>query len=344
MHGYERPWLKLKEVEMNGYCDRIGALVSVVLPTFNRSRLLIDALDSVVHQTYSPIEVIVVDDGSQDDTKARFDAWALKQDATLKATYIYQQNQGGNVARNRGIEAAQGQFVAFLDSDDLWHPEKLQSQISVFSDEPEFGAVYCGVRHVDAETGAITEPSSRAYPSGQLLEQMLVKDVTAPTSTYVVRREVFDEVGLFDTSLKARQDWDMWIRVAARYPIGCVAKPMVDFRDHAGPRTASNPQKEIDGYRFIREKYASLLQEAPRSVRLKAAASYYRRMGRVHLHHSISRPKALGYYVASIVTWPFDFDSYAAFAGFFLPGNFRASLHRGWNKVFGKTPFSIRSH
>jgi glycosyltransferase involved in cell wall biosynthesis len=322
----------------------MNQLVSVVVPTFNRSKLVVEAAESILAQTYRPIEIIIVDDGSSDDTAMSVDRFVEDKDQNAIIVYLRQENKGGNVARNRGIQEAHGEFVAFLDSDDLWHPDKLKNQISVFSDRAEFGAVYCGVRHIDAETGDVTETASRVYPSGRLLEEMLVKDVTAPTSTYIVRKAVFDKIGGFDESLKARQDWDMWIRVASSYAIGCVPEALVDFRDHAGPRTASNPQREIDAYRLIRKKYASLLEAAPKAVRLKATASYYRRMGRVHLHHSISRPKALGYYTASIVTWPFDFDSYAAFAGFFLPRNFRASLHRGWNRVFGKTPFSIRSH
>ena len=222
--------------------------------------------------------------------------------------------------------------------------EKLEKQIAEFEQHPEYGAVYCGVQHVDAATGSVTEPVERPYPQGELLQRMLVKDVTAPTSTYLVRREVFDKVGQFDTGLKARQDWDMWIRVAAGYEIGCVPEALVDFRDHAGPRTATNPQREIDAYRAILEKYAGLRARASFPVRRKAMAAYYRRMGRVHLHQAISRPKAFGYYLASIAAWPLDFDSYAAFAGFFLPKGFRAGLHRRWNRVFGKTPFAIRSH
>lgn len=353
-----------------------NALISIVIPTYNRADLITDALDSVCAQTYRPIELLIVDDGSTDETEAVVNEWVegrgtrdlgrglrvegrgSKVEGQLAALdtrhstlvsqlsirYIHQDNLGGNPARNHGIREAKGNYIAFLDSDDAWLPEKLEKQMKKFED-PQVVAVYCGVRHMDFESGRILEPSDRLYPEGNLLEQLLVRDVTVQTSAYVVRKSVFDQVGPFDTELQARQDWDMWIRVATAGKIACVPEPLVNFREHAGVRTASNPMKEINGYRAIRKKYAHLLSKASLSCRLQARSAYLKRMGRVHHKHpELNSTKAPLYALSALLTWPFDFDAWAALAGMFLPKGFRQSLHRSWNTVFGRTRLAIRSH
>jgi len=325
---------------------RQADMVSVVIPSFNRAHMIADALDSIADQTYRPVEIIVVDDGSEDNTEKTVADWktAHEQDGELSVSYVKQPNQGGNVARNRGIREASGDFIAFLDSDDVWHPSKLEKQMSVMMADAEIGAVYCGLQQVDLESGKVVEVNERTYPQGNILSQMLIHDVTAPTSTYLVRHSVFDKVGSFDIHLQARQDWDMWIRVSASFKIACVPEVLMDFRDHSGPRTFSNPDKEIHAYSLIMEKYAGLRSGCSLPVRQSAKASFYRRMGRVHLHYKQQRLQALLFYLKSILAWPFIFDSYAALAGVFLPRNFRGMIHRGWNLFLGKTRFAIKSH
>ena len=321
-------------------------LITVVVPTYNRASLVLDALGSVFAQSYRPIEVVVVDDGSVDDTESVVAAWIVEHNQTdaFSTRYIKQNNSGGNVARNRGISEAIGDYIAFLDSDDLWQSDKLQKQIKVFDNNPNVGGVYCGVRHVLLESGEARKLAKRSYPSGKLLNKMLIYDVTAPTSTYIIRKEVFDKVGSFDEELQARQDWDMWIRLASQYEIGVVPDELVDYREHTGVRTATNPQKEITAYKIIMGKYVSLRAQCSFSVRQAAKAAFYRRLGRVHFHQKISVIKAIGYQMRAIITWPFVFDSYAALFGMILPSSFRISLHQLWNNIFGSTRFAIRSH
>jgi len=319
-------------------------LVSVVIPTYNRAGLIIDALNSVYRQSYRPLEVIVVDDGSTDTTEKVVRSWigGYSEPGEFVAHLVQQQNLGGNAARNRGIQESTGELIAFLDSDDVWHPDKLQKQVPLF-DDLEVGGVYCGIRAVNIDSGQ-ESTQERLYPTGWLLDQLLIRDVTAPTSTYVVRREVFEQVGAFDLELKARQDWDMWIRIASRYKIQAVPEPLVQYREHSEPRTATDPSREIHAYKVIREKYARLLAQQPSRVQNAAKASYYKRMGRVHFHHRISTTRALQYYVSALFYWPGDFDTWAALFGVLLPMGVRKRLHREWNRVFGKTPLSIRSH
>ena len=182
------------------------------------------------------------------------------------------------------------------------------------------------------------------YPTGDLLRQLLIRDVTAPTSTYLVRRDLLEAVGGFDESLEARQDWDLWIRLAAETQIGCVAETLVSIREHPGPRTYTDPLREVRAYRQILAKYRHLEVRFGRSTRCQRYAAYYRRLTRVYSHRQLSRLRALGYGVQSIACWPFAFDSYAALAGVLLPRDLRGRLNRLWNGWFENTALAIRSH
>lgn len=321
------------------------ALVSVVIPVYNRRSLILQALESVGHQSYRPLEVIVVDDGSTDGTVETVKAWAREHACTeqFQVRLVQQEHKGGNPARNRGIRESHGEFIAFLDSDDVWLRDKLSKQIVRFQD-PEVGAVYCGIQTVDLTTGKVLPTFRRRYPTGWILPQLLVRDVTAPTSTFVVRRRVFDVVGMFDESLAARQDWDMWIRVATAFKIEAVPEPLVQYRHHSGARTATDPSREIRAYAAIRDKYKDLLSRQPFSVRRAATASYYKRLGRVYFHYLGSRRKALVCYLWSLMNSPADFDTWAALFGIFLPRRIREQTHLVWNRIFGGTRFEVRSH
>jgi glycosyltransferase involved in cell wall biosynthesis len=318
-------------------------LVSVVIPTYNRCHLVTDALDSVAQQSWRPLEIMVVDDGSDDNTVEIVDAWAKVLRPGVSTRLIRQSRQGANAARNRGVDESAGVFVAFLDSDDIWHPDKIRRQMAILAERPDFGAVYCGVREVDLTTGK-SEEERRAYPDGELLDQLLVRDVTAPTSTCVVRRSVFEAAGGFDGSLPARQDWDLWIRISQHSKIGVVPDLLVDLRNHAGPRTASDPTRELRAHRQILCKYRQLRRERSFLMELRALASFHRRAGRVNMYY-LRRPfRALAHYSVSVAVWPFSPDSYAAIIGWFLPVPWRRALRRRWNRAFGHTSVAIKSH
>ena len=318
--------------------------VSVVIPTHNRAHLICDALDSVLAQDWPALEAIVVDDGSDDDTEERVEQWRKHAAPAFPVRFVRQARAGGNAARNRGIDEARGEFVAFLDSDDVWHPGKIGKQMAVLRSRPDFGAVYTGLREVDVETGEVLAEPPHAYPEGDLLDALLVRDVTAPTSTYLVRRALLVEAGGFDLDLAARQDWDMWIRLAATTKIGCVPEALVDLRHHAGPRTASDPTRELRAYERILEKYAPIRRRRGLHVRLAAQASFHRRTGRVQFHYLGRRGLALRHYLIAIALWPVAADSWAALLGALLPGAWRKTLRSTWNAIFGRTPLAIRSH
>ena len=322
---------------------RPAPAVSVVIPTRDRAHLICDALDSVRAQTFQDLEIVVIDDGSEDDTAARVHQWAATCGDRLR--YLEQWPRGGgNAARNEGIRAARGRYVAFLDSDDVWDPRKLERQMAAIGRRPGHGAVYCGLREVDAESGAVLRVLAGRWPEGDLSRQLLVRDVTAPTSTYLVERSVLIDAGLFDLDLAARQDWDMWIRVAQRTRIACVQDALVDLRHHGGPRTASDPTRELRAHRRILEKYAPLRHRHGVRLRLQALAAFHRRTGRVHLNYMDARGGAIRHHLAALALWPVSPDGWAALIGAVLPRTLRRTLRRRWNAIFEGTPLAVRSH
>ena len=125
--------------------------VSVVVPAYNRADLIVGAMESVFMQTCRPLELIIVDDGSTDDTRKRILEWAAlhNKKTYFEVQYMYQENQGANAARNLGIQHAKGKLIAFIDSDDRWLPDKLEKQVPLFFNAPQVGAVYCGIGLID---------------------------------------------------------------------------------------------------------------------------------------------------------------------------------------------------
>ena len=200
--------------------------ISVVIPTYNRADLISETLDSVLAQTYRDFEVIVVDDGSTDDTIKLLSKYG--QDIRI----IGQENQGAGSARNTGIREAKGEFIAFLDSDDLWLPKKLERQIAFLDRNRDLSWVYTDVEVFDGESGRklyILGQCSRLY-EGDILPYLFLKNFI-PSSTLLVRRSIFNEIGAFKT-LPMAQDCDMWLRIAALYPVGLIAEPLARYRIH----------------------------------------------------------------------------------------------------------------
>jgi len=322
----------------------MSEIISVVIPTYNREKLVIEAIKSAINQTYRPLEIIIIDDGSSDNTSSKVEILISKTKVSnCSFKYIKQLNKGGNSARNVGVKNSQGKYIAFLDSDDLWLPKKLEMQIKLMNIKSEIGAIYCGVKEYDSDTKIMSE-EKREFKQGSILKELLIKDITAPTSTFMIKKKVFKHTGLFDESLNARQDWDMWIRIAEKYEIHAVEKNLSVLRLHRGTRTASNPLNEIESYKKIRIKYKKQLNNLNYIKRREAKANFLKRIGRIYHHYKISKIKAIRNLFMSIILYPLDFDNWAAFFGFFLPKKTRKLLHILWNNYFGKTSLKIRSH
>lgn len=197
--------------------------VSVVIPAYNAMKYLPETLESVVKQTYTDFEVLVVNDGSSDHI---VDWMAQITDPRVKL--ISQANQGLPSARNTGIINAQADYIAFLDADDLWEATKLAKQVRCLDEHPEVGLVHTPMLLVD-ENSQSTGRVMGSDVQGYVLPQLLVQNLIACPSV-MVRRACFDNVGLFNPSLRSIEDWDMWIRIATRYPFAVIKEPLAYYR------------------------------------------------------------------------------------------------------------------
>jgi glycosyltransferase involved in cell wall biosynthesis len=205
--------------------------VSAIIPTYNRRELVIRAIETVLAQTRAVEEIIVVDDGSTDGT-----GHALQARFGDRIRYVWQANAGVSAARNHGMRLAQGRYFALLDSDDEWLPDKTQAQIEWLEARPDFGMVVCDVQRVDRDGAPIDVFHRREVirEDGRVLRYLIHNPALAPASA-ILRREVFEDVGGFDESLRTAEDIDVHLRIAQRWPIGVVELPLVRaMRGHDG--------------------------------------------------------------------------------------------------------------
>ena len=214
--------------------------VSVILPTYNRGWVLREAIDSVLAQEFKDFELIVVDDGSTDNTGEILDSY--EQDILV----LRQSNKGVSAARNRGIDAAEGRLIAFLDSDDLWLPRKLSSQVDFFNSNPE--AVINQTEEIWVRNGVRVNPKTRHHKfSGMIFERSLALCLVSP-SAVMIKKNLFSEVGVFDENLPACEDYDLWLRISCRYPVHLIETPLIMKRGGHADQLSKAPG--LDKYRI----------------------------------------------------------------------------------------------
>ena len=194
--------------------------VSVIIPVFNRSELLKRALDSVFSQSLPPRQVIVVDDGSTDDTIE-----LLRSKYSSTVSVISQENAGVSRARNVGISASSHEWIAFLDSDDEWHSRKLEKQVDFLTQNPEYQI--CHSDEIWIRKGIRVNPKRYHAKSGGWIFSKCLPLCAISPSAVIVNRTVFSDVGLFDEELPVCEDYDMWLRVTSKYPVGFVDEHLV---------------------------------------------------------------------------------------------------------------------
>lgn len=202
--------------------------VSVVLPTYNRAHLLPRAIQSVLDQTYTDFELIVVDDGSADDTPAVMEGYTDD-----RVRYIrYEPNRGANAARNVGIRAARAHFIAFQDSDDDWLPEKLERCMAVWEHAgPEVGVVYSGYwKYMDGEGNRMFIPFDWVKQREGWIHDELLRNNFVTTQAAVVRRECFDRSGYWLEGLPGKQEWELFLRISRDYQFKYIDEPLLNSR------------------------------------------------------------------------------------------------------------------
>ena len=195
------------------------AFLSIIIPTFNRCELLYRALNSVFKQTYSDYEVIVIDDGSTDGTAE------MLQKSFTQVRYVFQSNKGVSAARNKGLALAQGRWIAFLDSDDEWLPQKLEKQISLLKAKSDYKI--CHTEEIWVRNGIrVNQMKKHRKTGGWIFPHCLPLCAMSPSSI-LIHRSVFDSIGNFDTSLPACEDYDLWLRITAKYPVLYMEEPQI---------------------------------------------------------------------------------------------------------------------
>jgi len=215
------------------------ATVSVIIPTYNHATFLPWALESVFAQTSHPLEVIVVEDGSTDETAEVLRVYEGR------IRVLTQPNRGVAAARNAGAAVASGELLAFLDADDAWLPAKLERQVACFGGEPGVGLVHCGVEEVDGR-GRQLRTRLDGLGGWVSMEMLLFRRgvILGGGSAAVIRRAAFLDVGGFDEALSTSADWDLYYRIARRYPVGFVPEVLVRYRIHGG-----NMHRNLDAMR-----------------------------------------------------------------------------------------------
>ena len=193
--------------------------ISVIIPTYNRRHTLERAIDSVLSQTFEPFEMIIVDDGSEDGTRD----WIKETYPSIK--YIYQSNNGVSSARNKGIRSSRGSWIALLDSDDEWMPEKLEEQFISINENP--GSLFCHTNEIWIRNGVrVNQMKKHKKYGGNIFKYCLDMCRISPSSS-LIKKEVFEDVGLFDESLTVCEDYDLWLRITANYTILFLDRPLI---------------------------------------------------------------------------------------------------------------------
>jgi glycosyltransferase involved in cell wall biosynthesis len=298
------------------------ATVDVIIPAFNAARYLPFAIESVAAQTFDDWHIVLVDDGSTDNT-AEVVAPFLDRFGT-KITYIKQINRGVSSARNSAIRAATSEFIALLDADDVWLPCRLEESLKVLAERPEAGLAYGLLTGIDSE-GRIgsTWAGNPKHSEGYIAPHIYMRKVELPSPTITFRRKCVDEVGLFDKTMSVTEDRDLWLRIALRFEVAFVPKVLAYYRASPGSLT-TNSQRMLEAQlQFIRKHYGSEgCGLIPRQI---SSARAYKQQAEA-LKAQNQPGAALRSALRAVATYPLDFDNPRTAASLLL--NWAKSLTR----------------
>lgn len=287
-------------------------LVSVIIPSYNYGRYVGQAIDSALAQSYPNQEVIVVDDGSTDDTRDRLGAYGSR------IRHLHQQNQGLSAARNTGIREARGDYLAFLDSDDAFHPRKTELQMNYLQAHPEVDLV--GTEMFSDETIVWCPVDPQHIPATPIsLEAMAIKPRFAPSSV-IAHKKCFEAVGHFDTALRSVEDRDMWLRIGTQFKMARLDIPLTWYRITPGSMS-TNPERMEHFELLVLNRSLDFPQlKEQKKVRRQALSHCYR--SSAYTFHGAGRSKdAFKRLVQSIRFWPWFYDTQDA-----VPALYRCRL------------------
>lgn len=233
--------------------------VSVIIPTHNRGNDIKKSIYSVINQTFRPYEIIIVSDGSTDNTKQVVSK--IQEEYNNIYFYEYFPNMGANHARNYGINKSNGNIIAFLDDDDEWLENKLEKQINCFTQNQSIGLVYTGVYNIYLDDNITYISLPKHYKD--IRKEILFHNIISTTSTVCVKKDVLLKVGAFDENLPALQDYDLWIRICQKYYIYGIQEPLINYYNKRKTRNqiSSNTENYFKAIEYISKKYDKLLSK-----------------------------------------------------------------------------------
>lgn len=269
----------------------IRPIVSVIIPTYNGGKYICQTIESVLNQTFSDIEILVVDDGSSEDLSV------LLQPYAGQIQYIYKNNSGPADTRNAGIKLSRGKYIALLDHDDLWHRDKLKVQVELLEKNPLCALVYSYPTLIDGDDRIIPHERPTRFPSGRVFLDFLQRNWITTFSAALFKREILDTVGLLDDSPQALicDDYDLWLRIADVAEVIFAPGDLVQYRVHAG-NLAKKHDQHLSADLFVFEKALA------NSKTLQNDPSRIGAIRTEHLYHKYRRFAFIYYYKAGDVT------------------------------------------
>ncbi len=279
--------------------------VSVITPTYNCAKYLSEALDSALGQSYKDIEIIVVDDGSKDDTGDIVKGYADRYPG--KVRYFYQDNKGQAVARNLGISESKGEYVALLDADDVWLSNRLEEGVNALDQNPDIGLVHSNVTKM-TETGDLFETPKRdkRYLSGYIFKYLLTQEAHISCLTVIFRKKCCEIVGMFDESLSrlGSEDRDLWLRISQKYKVLYLDKVLAYYRMRE-EGTSRSRKKMFEGMRYVIDKFCPD-SSINRTLRKKSLSKVHRDLGDEYLYER-EFDEAARHYIKALSLVPFSF-------------------------------------
>lgn len=282
--------------------------VSIIIPAYNSSRFISEAIKSIFNQTFKDFEIIVIDDGSTDDTKD------VLKPFIHQIQYIFKENGGVASARNVGIRMSKGKYIAFLDYDDIWLPNKLELQVQILDTCPQVGLVHTdNLFLINNETSSHTCKSKikdKKLLSGRIFKSLLMQKFFLTCSTVMVRKVCFDKVGLFDISLPPADDFDMWLRITKEWDCAYIDIPLVKYRIHSSNISRNHQKMHSATFAVLTKIFTdSLFTEDTQLLRPRVLSNFYYAAGASNYCAGDLRQAKLNL-VKSLKYFPFRIDSY----------------------------------
>lgn len=293
-------------VKLNKMGDVLESLVSIVITCYNYGNYIEACLSSAISQTYKNKEIIVIDDGSTDNTKEKVEPY-IERDGII---YYRQDNRGQASAKNKGIELSKGDFIAFLDADDIWENKKIEKQIKLFN-KNSIGVVYSKAKYMDENGNIINIKIKNKYlqPVSGDVTKNLFYDNFVPFSSSVVRKTCFENFGVFDESIKMSIDWDLWLRISSEYLFDFVDEELLIYRvGHRGQMSKDMVERERCSEKILK-KYVSKYKNRYKKATIKKAL-FYSYCQRGYYMRRYNKIKSVKYYYKALVIDPFKIAPY----------------------------------